>query len=91
MARIVNVMGSEGLREYLRKYKLTLPSQVAKVVKAADVVSYESFINAKNQERATKEGIDLLQKMLVYDKNNRITPKEAMQHEYFAPIRALQE
>jgi casein kinase II subunit alpha len=91
MARIVNVLGSEGLREYLRKYKLTLPSQVAKVVKSADVVPYESFISAKNQERATKEGIDLLQKMLVYDKNNRITPKKAMQHEYFAPIRALQE
>lgn len=48
MARIVNVMGSEGLREYLRKYKLSLPSQVAKVVKAADVVPYESFINSKN-------------------------------------------
>lgn len=26
LARIVNVMGSEGLRDYLRKYKLTLPS-----------------------------------------------------------------
>jgi casein kinase II subunit alpha len=48
------------------------------------------LINSKNQERATKEGIDLLQKMLVYDKNCRITPKDAMAHEYFAPIRALQ-
>ena len=48
MARIVNVLGSEGLRDYLRKYKLALPSQVAKVIKAADVVPYESFINSKN-------------------------------------------
>jgi hypothetical protein len=29
--------------------------------------------------------------MLQYDKNLRITPKEAMQHEYFAPIRKLKE
>jgi casein kinase II subunit alpha len=91
MARIVNVLGSEGLKEYLRKYKLTLPPQVAKVVKNADVVPYESFINSRNQERATKDGIDLLQKMLVYDKNNRITPRDAMKHEFFAPIRAMIE
>ena len=91
MARIVNVLGSEGLKEYLRKYKLALPPQVAKVVKSADVVPYVSFINSRNQERATKDGIDLLQKMLVYDKNNRITPRDAMKHEFFAPIRAMQE
>jgi len=29
--------------------------------------------------------------MLVYDKNERITCKEAMQHEYFAPIRKLEQ
>lgn len=89
MARIVNVLGSEGLKEYLRKYKLALPPQVAKVVKSAETIPYESFINTRNQERASKDGIDLLMKMLVYDKNNRITPREAMQHEFFAPIRAL--
>jgi len=89
MARIVNVLGSDGLKDYLKKYKLTLPSPVAKVVKNCDTVPYESLINARNQDRVTKEGIDLLRKMLVYDKNNRITPRDAMKHEYFAPIRLM--
>ncbi len=34
-----------------------------------------------------EEGLDLLRKMLVYDKNERITPIEAMKHNYFYPIR----
>jgi hypothetical protein len=29
--------------------------------------------------------------MLVYDHSERITPKEAMEHEYFAPVREMQE
>jgi hypothetical protein len=28
--------------------------------------------------------------MLIYDHAERITPKEAMEHEYFAPVRDLQ-
>jgi serine/threonine protein kinase len=43
-----------------------------------------------NHARVTTDGIDLLYKMLVYDKNGRLTPREAMEHEFFAPIRALQ-
>jgi casein kinase II subunit alpha len=37
----------------------------------------------------SNEAIDLLSKMLVYDHAERITPKEAMEHEYFAPVREL--
>ena len=35
------------------------------------------------------EAIDLLTRMLVYDKNKRIKVKEAMEHEYFDPIREV--
>ena len=37
----------------------------------------------------TEEALDLLSKMLVYDKNLRIRCKEAMAHAYFDPIRAF--
>ena len=49
------------------------------------------FINDKNKDRVNPEGLDLLSKMLVYDKNKRITPTEAMKHAYFEPIRELIE
>jgi len=34
-----------------------------------------------------KDGIDLLQKMLVYNPNNRISAKEAIKHPYFDAVR----
>lgn len=44
------------------------------------------FVNEKNKDRVSEDGLDLLSKMLVYDKNKRITPAEAMKHPFFAPI-----
>ncbi len=35
----------------------------------------------------SEEALDLLEKMLQYDKNKRINCKDAMAHKYFEPIR----
>lgn len=48
---------------------------------------FESFINQRNRETATEDAIDLLEKMLRYDKNERIKVEDAMKHHYFDPIR----
>jgi serine/threonine protein kinase len=37
----------------------------------------------------SEEGLDLLRKMLAYDKNLRITPIQAMNHPYFNPVKQL--
>ena len=91
MARIVRVMGTDDLKEYLRRYKLNLPKQISKLIKPTEKTPFEAFVTNRNQHRSSPEALDLLSKMLVYDKNERITCKEAMQHEYFAPIRKLKE
>ena len=91
MARIVRVMGTDDLKEYLRRYKLNLPKQIAKIIKPTEKTPFEGFITTRNQHRVSNEAINLLEKMLVYDKNERITPREALQHPFFAPIRKLQK
>ena len=68
-----------------------MPTEAARLIKATDVMPWTAFISDKNRDRCNPEGLDLLSKMLVYDKNKRITPTDAMKHLYFAPIRALIE
>ena len=68
-----------------------MPSEAARLIKPTETTPWTAFINEKNKDRINPEGLDLLSKMLVYDKNERITPTEAMQHPYFAPIRELIE
>lgn len=60
LARIVNVMGTDALRDYLRTYRLNLPSEAARLIKSCDVVPWTAFINEKNRDRVNPEGLDLL-------------------------------
>lgn len=71
-------MGSANLQEYMKKYQLNMPKQLVKLVKNTDEVPFEAFVNMNNHSRVTKDALDLLRRMLVYDKNGRITPAEAM-------------
>ena len=54
-------------------------------------IPLKSFINEENKHKVNDAGLDLLEKMLVYDKNERILPRDALKHEFFAPIRALRD
>mmetsp|Transcript_13503 Transcript_13503/g.13233 ORF Transcript_13503/g.13233 Transcript_13503/m.13233 type:complete len:112 (+) Transcript_13503:665-1000(+) len=87
LIKIVKVMGTDGIIEYLKKYKLGLPTALAKVIKQFPGKYFEEFVNKSNQSVVSEEALDLLRKMLVYDKNTRITPIEALKHPYFFPIR----
>ncbi|CDW71309.1 casein kinase ii subunit [Stylonychia lemnae] len=89
LLKIAQVMGTEDLVDYLRKYKLSLPPKVDKKMKNYPIKYLEEFITKDNQHLCSESGFDLLRQMLVYDKNLRITPTQAMKHAYFDPIRQM--
>lgn len=89
LVKIMRVMGEDDLIEYVNKYDLKIPKEVRRVMKEQTFKkkSWESFICERNRHLVSEEALDLLDKMLRYDKNERIKPKDAMQHKYFDPIR----
>lgn len=42
------------------------------------------FVNAENQQFVTSEALDLLDKLLRYDHQKRLTAREAQAHPYFS-------
>lgn len=48
LARIVNVLGTDKLQDYLKAYKLTLPSEAARLIKPTEAKPWTAFINEKN-------------------------------------------
>lgn len=85
----MKVLGDDDLHEYVHKYSLKIPKEVKKLMKGQqfEKLPFHSFVNGKNQHMISDEALDLLSKMLVYDKNLRINCKDAMAHPYFNPIR----
>jgi len=48
---------------------------------------WSKFVNSENQTLANKDALTLLNEILKYDHQKRITPKDALEHPYFYPIR----
>lgn len=44
---------------------------------------WEQFIQSENQHLVSPEALDLLDKLLRYDHQQRLTAAEAMRHQYF--------
>jgi casein kinase II subunit alpha len=89
LIKIAKVMGTDDLQTYVKKYKINIPAPIAKILKSYPAMDLEEFINKNNQSLVSEEGLDLLRKMLAYDKNLRITPIQAMNHPYFNPVKQL--
>eukprot|EP00806_Schmidingerella_arcuata_P003450 Macronucleus_4127.p1 GENE.Macronucleus_4127~~Macronucleus_4127.p1 ORF type:complete len:200 (+),score=69.79 Macronucleus_4127:1-600(+) len=89
LVKIAKVLGTEELYAYLDKYRLTLDSHYEDLLPQHPIPRkpWTKFINQQNGHLVSDEALDLLSQMLRYDHAERITPKDAMGHAYFQPVR----
>ncbi|CCK71701.1 casein kinase 2 catalytic subunit CKA1 KNAG_0H02860 [Huiozyma naganishii CBS 8797] len=87
LVKIVRVLGSEDFERYLTKYQISLPAEFH------DMDQYirrpwHRFINDANKHLSDdEEVIDLIDNLLRYDHQERLTAKEAMGHPWFDQVR----
>ena len=87
LVKIAKVLGTDDLYKYIEKYGLTLDNHYSGILGNYPTKPWNKFINEDNKHLCSNEAIDLLSKMLIYDRALRITPKEAMMHPYFKNVR----
>ncbi|XP_049622643.1 casein kinase II subunit alpha-like, partial [Suncus etruscus] len=86
LVRIAKVLGTRNLYGYIRKYSIQLDPCLCLIVGTHPRKKWESFINRTNQHLVNQEALDLLDKLLQYDHQSRLTAKEAMEHPYFSTV-----
>jgi casein kinase II subunit alpha len=87
LVRIAKVLGTSELYAYLDKYGITLDSNFQQLIGTHMRKPWKRFITPDNKHLATPDAIDLLDKLLRYDHQERLTAREAMAHSYFNPVR----
>merc|ERR1712153_13466 len=87
LVRIVRVLGTDELQEYLTKYSIQLGRQFDGVIGRHARKPWDSFISARCQHLISAEALDFVDKLLRYDHQERPTAAEAMEHPFFEPIR----
>lgn len=94
LVKIAKVLGTDELWPYLDKYSLELSSHFEGILNRSvryPRKSWSCFITKENQHLAKNDAIDLLDKLLKYDHQKRLTAREAIEHPYFAPIREMEK
>ena len=90
VAKIVQVLGKNDFNQYLRKYGIDLPEQMEKKIpkSAKERKDFASFV-PQTSRLSSPEAIDLINRCLRYDHQERITADDAINHPYFDPVRNM--
>uniref|UniRef100_A0A3B3QEU6 non-specific serine/threonine protein kinase n=1 Tax=Paramormyrops kingsleyae TaxID=1676925 RepID=A0A3B3QEU6_9TELE len=86
LVRIAKVLGTDELFGYLHKYHIELDQRFKDLLGQQTRKRWEQFVQSENQHLVSPEALDLLDKLLRYDHQQRLTATEAMQHPYFYPV-----
>uniref|UniRef100_A0A8C1GR60 non-specific serine/threonine protein kinase n=1 Tax=Cyprinus carpio TaxID=7962 RepID=A0A8C1GR60_CYPCA len=89
LVRIAKVLGTDELFGYLRKYHIELDPRFKDLLGQQTRKRWEQFVQTENQHLVSPEALDLLDKLLRYDHQQRLTATEAMEHPYFCELAYL--
>ncbi|KAG0656694.1 Casein kinase II subunit alpha [Rhodotorula mucilaginosa] len=87
LVKIARVLGTDDLWQYLDRYNLDLDPEFEAQIGTHARKPWAKFVTSDNQHLVSNAAIDLIDRLLRYEHTERLTAAEAMQHEYFAPIR----
>jgi casein kinase II subunit alpha len=87
LVKIAKILGTDELFAYIEKYNVTLDCHYDDILGTHTKKPWHKFVTSQNEHLVSEEALDLLMKMLKYDHAERVTPKDAMEHPYFKPVR----
>lgn len=90
LVKVAKVLGTNELYEYLDKYDLELDPHFDGILGRHQRKPWNRFVTGENQHLVSEEALDLVNKLLRYDHQERLTATEAQAHPYFAGVRAAE-
>lgn len=89
LGKIVSVLGTTDLVSYIAKCKVEVTPEIHQIIAKYALRQKRSWLSLvpNGCPVPSAEGIDLLDKLLVYDHDARLTAQQAMRHPFFDPVR----
>jgi casein kinase II subunit alpha len=88
LVKIAKVLGTDELDAWLDKYGINIDNQFKAMIGRHTKKPWKKFITPENAHLAgVPEAIDLVDRLLRYDPAERLTAREAMEHNYFSVLK----
>ena len=96
LAKVAAVLGTDDLVMYMRRYGLPVTADIRGIIERCPHRGRRSLLSCVRRDVddimaaavPTADGLDLLNRLLVYDHEARPTAMEAMRHRFFDSVRA---
>lgn len=87
--KIESIIGTEDIINYVERYRAEADPELIMNMKEnpKPKLDWDTFVTENNEDLISPEALDLLNKMLVVEHTERITPLEAMKHPYFDALK----
>ena len=86
LIKIIKILGFENFKAYCDKYNVELKSKMIKKIESYSGVKWEHYEEELPNIHQYKDAFNLLEKLLNYDHNERILPKDALKHKFFTDV-----
>ncbi|CAH0546079.1 unnamed protein product [Brassicogethes aeneus] len=87
LVRIVKVLGTNELNVYLKKYNIELDNKLQAMIGLHAKKSWQRFITTENEYLVNDQAFNLLESLLRFDHMERISAREALNHNYFCHLK----
>lgn len=88
LAKIVAVLGTEDLRRYLDRYQIPVSDEIASMIDKYPAARQNILAHRSEAcPMPSADGLELLNQLLVYDHDARLTAAQAMEHRFFDAVR----
>lgn len=88
LVKITRVLGTDDFYTYINKYSIELDSKLKSKIGTHSRKSWSKFIISEHENLASPEAIHLIDNLLRYDHQERLTTIDAMKHPFFDPVRS---
>ncbi|RVD93004.1 kinase domain-containing protein [Tubulinosema ratisbonensis] len=83
LEKIVDILGVSDLKKYCKRYEITLSDELIEGLEDRNKRHWDDVFEKSRVNGKKKEALDLLNKILVYDHNERLTARECLEHPFF--------
>jgi casein kinase II subunit alpha len=91
LMEMIKVLGSDSFLEFVNERKILVPEDVAQRLerKRYHRRDWKDFIDLENHHLCSVESLSLLNNLLLFAPERRMTATEVLEHEYFRSTRLL--
>ncbi|KAH7120262.1 kinase-like domain-containing protein [Dactylonectria estremocensis] len=86
LVKIARVLGTDRLYAYVSKHNMDLDGEDIEALGNLPCQPFTIFVNSDNERLVTDEAMDLLQRLLLFDHEDRLTAREALAHTYYQAL-----